>query len=129
MRRIYLRTLILLSRLHYYPFLLQASRSDQDMPHLFIPLRPRKYALGMGKDDPTDRHPILGFLQSEKFWEAFNVWIYLKAGCWLFIIASILWLIVSLHDAAELSFFHRHLLIHPNGMEIAIITSPSSSIY
>lgn len=27
-------------------------------------------------------------------------------GCWLFIIASIFWLIVSLHDAAELAVFH-----------------------
>ena len=52
-----------------------------------------------------------------------------EAGCWLFIIASILWLIVSLHDAAELSFFHRHLLIHPNGMRAFAIDLPPLSHY
>ena len=93
------------------------------MPHLFIPLRQRIYALGLQKQP----HPIIGFLSSDNFWEDFNVWVYLiggimfvigsfyflprydhlePVGCWLFIIASIFWLIVSLHDAAELAVFH-----------------------
>ncbi|CAB9501080.1 expressed unknown protein [Seminavis robusta] len=84
------------------------------MPHLFLPLRPGKYALGM-------------MVQSDNFWADLNAWTYLiggfsfiigsvfflpkyeelaNVGSWIFFVASIFYLLVALHDAAELAQHH-----------------------
>ncbi|KAL9189469.1 hypothetical protein ACHAXT_009144 [Thalassiosira profunda] len=108
------------------------------MPRLFVPLRHRKYALGLEKISKEHR---LSFLSSHTLWEDFNAWVYLlgglafivgsvfflpslenleAAGCWLFTIASIFWLVVSLHDFAELGYFHGR---HPPKIDVAAALS------
>lgn len=97
------------------------------MPHLFAPSRPHTYSLGINAG-------ILSVQTSHDFWERFNAWVYLiggvmftigsafflpqlgaeeAVGCWIFVAASVMWLIVSIHDAMELGYFVNDRLHFP----------------
>ena len=98
------------------------------MPHLILPYRPQTY--GSRYKSTTDDENGGSKLNKHHFWENFNAWVYLvgglmfivgsifflpkyedlePVGSWIFVVASVLYVIVAIHDYYVIQFIHASI--------------------